>query len=55
MESRAFNFGSPYNISAGQGSANLSALVRHYDEKEQRQEEARLRRMKDGRVVSAYD
>lgn len=29
---RIFNTGSPYNVSAGQGAANMDKLVAHYDQ-----------------------
>ncbi|KEF60005.1 uncharacterized protein A1O9_04854 [Exophiala aquamarina CBS 119918] len=51
----AFNHGSPWNVSAGQGGADLTALTKHYHEQAQAQEEARLARLKKGKVVSVYE
>lgn len=52
---RAFNQGSPWNVAAGQGGADLNALTKYYHEKAQAQEEERLSRRKDGKVVSVYE
>lgn len=49
-----FNTGSPYNVAAGT-TADLSAVAEHYHKKNQAIEEARVARMKDGKVVSLYD
>ncbi|CAI7599901.1 hypothetical protein PENPOL_c008G03185 [Penicillium polonicum] len=48
------NSGSPYNVSPG-SQADLSHVVAHYQRKNQEAEEARVARMKDGKVVSLYD
>ncbi|KAJ5563670.1 hypothetical protein N7535_008834 [Penicillium sp. DV-2018c] len=48
------NSGSPYNVSPG-SQADLSHVVAHYNRKNQELEEARVARMKDGKVVSLYD
>ena len=53
--SRAFNVRSPWNVAAGRDSVDLSALTAHYKEQDRLQEEARLSRLKDGKVVTAYD
>ncbi|KAK5062478.1 hypothetical protein LTR84_004550 [Exophiala bonariae] len=50
-----FNHGSPWNVAAGQGGADLNALTKFYHEKAQAQEEERLSRLKDGKVVSVYE
>lgn len=52
--SRLFNSGSPYNVPAG-SRADMSAVVAHYENKNREQEESRVARMKDGKVVSVYD
>lgn len=48
------NAGSPYNVSPG-SQADLSAVVAHYKRQNEEMEEARVARMKDGKVVSVYD
>lgn len=52
--SSLMNGGSPYNVSPG-SQADLSAVVAHYKRQNQEMEEARVARMKDGKVVSVYD
>lgn len=52
--SRILNSHSPYNVSPG-SRADLSHVVAHYERKNQESEEARVARMKDGKVVSLYD
>ena len=52
---RAFNTGSPINVSAGNGSADLKHVVAHYEARNKATEEKRVARMKDGKVVSIYD
>ncbi|KIV90238.1 hypothetical protein PV10_07567 [Exophiala mesophila] len=51
----AFNVRSPWNVAAGRDSVDLSALTAHYKEQDRLQEEARVSRLKDGKVVTAYD
>lgn len=53
--SRAFNVGSPYNVSAGNGSANLSALAKFYQDENKEAERLRVERLKRNNGVSAYD
>ncbi|KAJ5458288.1 hypothetical protein N7475_009676 [Penicillium sp. IBT 31633x] len=48
------NSHSPYNVSPG-SQVDLSHVVAHYERKNQESEEARVARMKDGKVVSLYD
>ena len=50
----SFNSGAPWNVSAG-SQANLSTVAAHYDRQNQKVEESRVARMKDGKVVSLYD
>lgn len=50
----SFNSGAPWNVSAG-SQANLSAVAAHYDHQNQKVEESRVARLKDGKVVSLYD
>ncbi|PGH10779.1 hypothetical protein AJ79_05252 [Helicocarpus griseus UAMH5409] len=50
-----FNTGSPINVPAGNGSADLTKVVAHYQEKNRKTEEDRVARMKDGKVISLYD
>lgn len=52
--SRILNSHSPYNVSPG-SQVDLSHVVAHYERKNQESEEARVARMKDGKVVSLYD
>jgi len=49
-----FNGGSPWNVSAGQGSADLSALAKHYDDKHNEIEQERVARLKKQKG-SVYD
>ncbi|PWY72508.1 NADH-ubiquinone oxidoreductase 178 kDa subunit [Aspergillus sclerotioniger CBS 115572] len=50
----SFNAVPPYNVSPGQ-NADLSHVVAHYQRQNQELEEARVARMKDGKVVSLYE
>jgi len=50
-----FNHGSPWNVVAGQGSADLTQLVSHYEAKHKKIEESRIGRMRDGKVVTIYE
>lgn len=52
---RTFNSGSPWNVVAGEGGADLRQLTEHYRKKEERMEVARKARMVDGKVVTVYD
>ncbi|CAL5868655.1 uncharacterized protein PFLUO_LOCUS2882 [Penicillium psychrofluorescens] len=54
MQPDLMNAGSPYNVSPG-SQADLSAVVAHYKRQNEEMEEARVARMKDGKVVSVYD
>ncbi len=49
-----FNFGSPFNVSAGQGSADLSELAKHYDDRHRELEQERVARLKKQKG-SVYD
>ena len=49
-----FNFGSPWNVSAGQGSADLSELAKHYDDRHKEVEQERVVRLKKQKG-SVYD
>lgn len=55
MLSRTLNAGSPWNVSAGHGTADLSALVKFYDEEHKQQEVERIQRLKKNNGVSIYD
>ncbi|EDN06105.1 NADH-ubiquinone oxidoreductase [Histoplasma capsulatum] len=50
-----FNTGSPMNVPAGNGSADLTSIVSHYQTKNRKIEEERVSRMKDGKVLSIYE
>ena len=52
---RRLNAGSPWNVAAGQGCADMSQLMEHLAKKEQQREEERVARMVDGKVVTVYD
>jgi hypothetical protein len=54
-EYRMFNSGSPWNVAAGQGGADLSHLIEHYGAREKATEEGRIARLKDGKVTTVYD
>ncbi|KIX01769.1 uncharacterized protein Z518_09496 [Rhinocladiella mackenziei CBS 650.93] len=51
----SFNFGSPWNVSAGQGTADLTALAKFYEERNVRAEEERRQRLKKNNGHSVYD
>ncbi|KAJ5782837.1 hypothetical protein N7457_004611 [Penicillium paradoxum] len=53
-QTEMMNSGSPYNVSPG-SQADLSHVVAHYQRKNQEMEDARVARMKDGKVVSLYE
>jgi hypothetical protein len=50
-----FNTGSPINVAAGAGQADLNELVQHYKAKHDAMEEKRLASMKDGKVVPLHE
>ncbi|KAM5488344.1 hypothetical protein McanCB56680_000225 [Microsporum canis] len=50
-----FNTGSPINMSPGNSAGDLSTVVAHYEKRRADMEEARLGRMKDGKVQSLYE
>ncbi|PYH46661.1 putative NADH-ubiquinone oxidoreductase 178 kDa subunit [Aspergillus saccharolyticus JOP 1030-1] len=50
----SFHAVQPYNLVAG-GDADISQVVAHYERQNQAIEEARVARMKDGKVVSLYE
>jgi len=50
----SFNFGSPWNVSAGQGTADLSELAKFYEEKHKDAEQERIKRFKKQKG-SVYD
>ncbi|MCJ1363447.1 hypothetical protein MMC16_002554 [Acarospora aff. strigata] len=43
-----FNTGSPWNIPAGQGGANLDKLIAHYEKKNYEAEEKKVRTLREG-------
>ncbi|CEO58581.1 NADH-ubiquinone oxidoreductase [Penicillium brasilianum] len=49
-----FNARTPYNVSPG-SQADLSAVVAHYERQNKDIEEARVARMKEGKVESIYE
>ncbi|KAK4943981.1 hypothetical protein LTR10_016501 [Elasticomyces elasticus] len=51
----SFNFGSPYNVAAGQGSADLSELAKFYQQESEVAEKERIERLKRNKGVSVYD
>ncbi|MCJ1300793.1 hypothetical protein MMC08_003592 [Hypocenomyce scalaris] len=44
-----FNCGSPWNIPAGQGTANLDALIAHYEKKNAEHDAAKTKELRDGK------
>ncbi len=48
VNDRIFNTGSPYNVPAGQGSANLDKLIAHYERKNAEEENRKVRIMREG-------
>lgn len=46
---RIFNTGSPWNVPAGQGGANLDKLIAHYEKKNYDEEERKLRTLREGK------
>ncbi|EXJ86983.1 hypothetical protein A1O3_03940 [Capronia epimyces CBS 606.96] len=49
------NFGSPWNVSAGHGTADLSELAKFYEERDRKAEKDRLQRLKKNNGASVYD
>ena len=49
-----FNFGSPFNVSAGHGTADLSELAKHYDDRDAEAEQERVARLQRQKG-SVYD
>jgi len=49
-----FNASSPWNVSAGHGSADLSALTKHYEEQQKEGEQERMARLQSQKG-SVYD
>ncbi|ETI25821.1 hypothetical protein G647_02597 [Cladophialophora carrionii CBS 160.54] len=49
-----FNFGSPWNVSAGHGTADLAALAKHYEEDHKKIEQERIARFQKQKG-SVYD
>lgn len=49
-----FNFGSPYNVSAGQGTADLTELTKYYEDQHKEGEQERVARLKRQKG-SVYD
>lgn len=47
--SRIFNTGSPYNVPAGQGGANLDALIAHYEKINADHDAAKRKEMEEGK------
>jgi hypothetical protein len=52
---RFFNSGSPWNISAGRGTADLSALTKFYQDEKEGAEQQRIERLKRNNGRSVYD
>ncbi|KAE8351214.1 NADH-ubiquinone oxidoreductase subunit [Aspergillus coremiiformis] len=50
----SFNTAPPYNVAAG-STVDLSHVTAHYERQNRELEEARIARMKDGKVISIYD
>lgn len=46
---RIFNTGSPWNIPAGQGGANLDKLIAHYEKKNVEAEERKVKTLREGK------
>lgn len=45
LETRFFNQGSPWNVAAGEGTADLSKLAEHFDKFNEQRESERVERM----------
>ncbi|KAI9722597.1 MAG: hypothetical protein M1812_001528 [Candelaria pacifica] len=50
-----FNTGSPWNVPAGHGGANLDALIAHYEKKNAEDEERKMKRLKEGKKEPSPD
>ncbi|KNG87889.1 NADH-ubiquinone oxidoreductase subunit, partial [Aspergillus nomiae NRRL 13137] len=50
----SFNAAPPFNVPAG-SAMDMSHVTAHYERQNREQEEARVARMQDGKVVSIYD
>ncbi|KAI9702055.1 MAG: hypothetical protein M1836_001399 [Candelina mexicana] len=44
-----FNTGSPWNVPAGHGGANLDSLIAHYEKKNAENEEQKIKKLKEGK------
>ena len=49
VDIRLFNTGSPWNVPAGQGGANLDKLIAHYEKKNFEEEEKKMRTLREGK------
>lgn len=47
---RVFNTGSPWNVPAGQGGANLDALIAHYKKKNAEHDEKVLKKLRENEL-----
>ncbi|KAL2824514.1 hypothetical protein BDW59DRAFT_162402 [Aspergillus cavernicola] len=54
QQEASFHKGLPYNVIPG-NNADLSEVIGHYQRENQKVEDARVARVKDGKVVSIYD
>lgn len=45
-----FGAGSPVNVAAGQGGANIDKLIAHYREKQFQEEKEKLQKQRDGKL-----
>ncbi len=52
---RIFNTGSPWNVPAGHGGANLDSLIAHYEKKNADAEEQKMKTLKEGKEEPSPD
>lgn len=52
---RVFNTGSPYNVPAGHGGANLDKLIAHYENKNFEEQAKKLQALREGSIERAKE
>lgn len=49
---RIFNTGSPYNVPAGQGGGNLTALIAYYEKKNAEHDAAKMKELREREEIT---
>ena len=47
---RQFNIGAPWNVPAGQGHANIDAVIAKYEQESYAEEERKLQQLRENRI-----